>query len=144
MPIVSAHFRSLITLTVSDCDITIITQALPVRPPDALGRRTTLSGGQANSIHTTTPDRQDCRACLSTAAVATLARQAATPSRPTSHTQRRCTPSLWNVAYDLNLNFFNKRHATRLICRLTVQSLPGGRETQFHRLARHRHVRRAV
>ena len=36
--------------------------------------------------------RQDCRACLSTAAAATQARQAVAPSRPTAHTQRRCTP----------------------------------------------------
>jgi len=36
--------------------------------------------------------KQDRRACLSTAAAATQARQAATPSRPTAHTQRRCTP----------------------------------------------------
>ena len=41
-----------------------------------------------------TPPRQtrlDCRACLSTAAATTLARQTPTPSRPTAHTQRRCT-----------------------------------------------------
>jgi len=31
----------------------------------------------------------------------------------------------------LNLNFFSKRHATRLIYRLTVQTLPDGLETQF-------------
>ena len=41
-------------------------------------------------MHTSTPHqtRQDC---LSTAAAATQTRQAATPSRPTAHTQRRCT-----------------------------------------------------
>jgi len=59
-----------------------------VRPPDALRRRTHLSGGQFTPPLQT---RQDCRACLSTAAAATQARQAATPSRPTAHTQRRCT-----------------------------------------------------
>jgi len=59
-----------------------------VRPLDALRRRTHLSGGQFTPPHQT---RQDCRACLSTAAV-TQARQTATPSRPTAHTQRRCTP----------------------------------------------------
>ena len=31
----------------------------------------------------------------------------------------------------LNLNFFTKRHATRVIHRLTVQTLPDGLETQF-------------
>jgi len=31
----------------------------------------------------------------------------------------------------LNLNFFTKRHATRVIYRLTVQTLPDGLETQF-------------
>jgi len=36
--------------------------------------------------------RQDRSACLSTAAAATQARQAAAPSRPTAHTRRRCTP----------------------------------------------------
>ena len=42
----------------------------------------------ANSHQT----RLVCSACLSTAAAATQTRQAATPSRPTAHTQRRCTP----------------------------------------------------
>jgi len=32
-------------------------QALPVRPPDALRRRTHLSGSRTDSIHTATPDR---------------------------------------------------------------------------------------
>ena len=35
--------------------------------------------------------KQDCHACPSTAA-ATQARQSVTPSRPTAHTRRRCTP----------------------------------------------------
>jgi len=79
--------------------------------------------------------RQDCRACLSTAAAATQARQAATPNRPTVHTQRRRTP--WNCKHAvdcciwLNLNFFTKRHSTRVIYRLTVQTLPDRLETQF-------------
>ena len=59
-----------------------------VRPPDALRRRKHFSGGQFTPPHRI---RQDRRACLSTAA-ATQARQTATPSRPTAHTQRRCTP----------------------------------------------------
>ena len=56
------------------------------RPPDRCVLR--------RSVHTATPDktRQDCRACQSTAAAATQTRQAATPSRPTAHTRRRCTP----------------------------------------------------
>jgi len=62
-----------------------------VRPPDALRRRTHLSGGNFTPPHQT---RQDCRACLSTAA--TQARQAAAPSPPTAHTQRRCTPLIVN------------------------------------------------
>ena len=39
--------------------------------------------------------------------------------------------TLWTAAYDENLNFFTKRHATRVIYRLTVQTLPDGLETQF-------------
>ena len=31
----------------------------------------------------------------------------------------------------LNLNLFTKRHATRVVYRLTVQTLPDGLETQF-------------
>jgi len=31
-------------------------QAMPVRPPDTLRRRTHLSGGRAASVHDTTPD----------------------------------------------------------------------------------------
>ena len=103
-----------------------------VRPPDALRRRTHLSGGQFTPAHQT---RQDCRACLSTAAAATQARQAATPSRPTAHTQRRCTPRKCKHAVDccmwLGLNFFTKGHATSVIYRLTVQTLPDGLDTQF-------------
>ena len=103
-----------------------------VRPPDALRRRMHLSGGQFTPAHQT---RQDCRACLSTAAAATQARQAATPSRPTAHTQRRCTPRKCKHAVDccmwLGLNFFTKGHATRVIYRLTVQILQDGLETQF-------------
>ena len=56
-------------------------------------------------------------------------------SRPTAHTQRRCTPRKCKHAVDccirLNLNFFTKRHATRVIYRLTVQTLPDGLETQL-------------
>jgi len=78
--------------------------------------------------------RQDRCACLSTAA-ATQARQAATPSRPSAHTQRRCTPQKCKRAVDchvwLNLNFFSKRNAMTVIYRLTVQTLPGGLETRF-------------
>jgi len=85
-----------------------------------------------------TPDntRQDYRACQSTAA-ATHARQAATPSRLTAHTQRRCTPRKCKHVMDyciwLNPNVFTKRHAMRVIYRLTVQTLPDGLETQFTR-----------
>ena len=79
--------------------------------------------------------RQDRRACLSTAAAATQARQAATPSRPTAHTQRRCTPRKCKHDVDyciwLGLNFFTKGHATSVIYRLTVQTLPDHLETQF-------------
>ena len=49
---------------------------------------------------------------------------------------RRCTPRKMYRRYGLlhvtiGLNFFTKRHATRVICRLTVQTLPDGLETQF-------------
>ena len=89
-----------------------------VRPPDALRRRTHLSGGQFTPPHQT---RQDSRACLSTAAAATQFRQTATPSRPTAHTQRRCTPRKRKQAVDccIWLNS-TKRHATRVIYRLSV------------------------
>ena len=103
-----------------------------VRPLDALRRRTHLSGGQFTLPH---QSRQDCRACLSTAA-ATQARQAATPSRPTAHAQRRCTPRKCKHAVDccirLNPNFFTERHATRVIYRLTVSRF------NSHRLTGHR------
>ena len=76
-----------------------------VRPPDALRRTTHLSGGQFTPPYQT---RQDCRACQSTAA-ATQARQAATLSRPTAHTQR--TPRKCKHAVDcciwVNLNSLN-------------------------------------
>jgi len=104
-----------------------------VRPPDALRRGTHLSGGQFTPPYQT---RQDHSACQSTAAAATQARQAATPSRLTAHTQRRCrpTPRKCKHAVDcciwLNLNCI-KRHATRAIYRLAVQTLPDGLETQF-------------
>ena len=42
--------------------------------------------------------RQDCRACLSTAAAATQARQAATPSRPTAHTSCLCRVGVMSVS----------------------------------------------
>ena len=93
--------------------------------------RTHLPGGQFTPAHQT---RQDRSACQSTAA-ATQARQAATPSRPTAHTQRRCT--LRKCKHDVdcciwpNLNFSNKRHATWMVCRLTVQTLADGFATQF-------------
>ena len=74
--------------------------------------------------------RQDCRACLSTAA-----RQAATPSRPTAHTQRRCTPrkmyTRCGLLHTCKPKLFTKRHVTRVIYRLTVQTLPDGLETQL-------------
>jgi len=77
--------------------------------------------------------RQDRRACLSTAAAATQARQAATPSRPTAHTHRRCTPRKCKHDVDyciwLNLNFFTKRHATSVIYRLTVQTARRSRDS---------------
>ena len=97
-----------------------------------------LPSSSHRAPHHSTPQliRQDCRACLSTAAAATQARQAATPSRPTAHTQQRhCTPRKCKHAVDrcirLGLNFFTKRQATRVIYRLTVQTLPDGLETQF-------------
>ena len=51
---------------------------------------------------------------------------AAIPRRPTARTQRRCTPGKCKHAVDcciwLNLNFFTKPHATRVIYWLTVQT----------------------
>ena len=66
-------------------------------------RRTHLFGGQFTPPHRT---RQDRRACLSAAAAATQARQAATPSRPPDRphaatfyaAQNKNTP--WTAAYD--------------------------------------------
>jgi len=97
-----------------------------MRPPDALRRRTHFLVRLNSHRHT----RQD------KTVAETQARQAATPSRPTAHTQRRCTPRKCEHAVDCciwrNLNFFTKRHdATRVIYRLTVQTLADGLETQF-------------
>jgi len=62
---------------------------------------------------TTDTTRLDRRACLSTAA-ATQARQAGTPA-PRPHAA---------TLYTSQNNFFSKRHTTRVIYRLTVQTLP--------------------
>jgi len=113
---------------------------------------TQLSSGQFTPLHQT---RQDCRACLSTAAATGQAGSCAAKavsSRTTAHTQRRCTPRKCKHAVDycirLNLNFFTIRHSTRVIYRLTVQTLPDGLETHSHRLTRQTgpscHVWRAV
>ena len=74
-------------------------------------------------------------AAVAIAAAATQASQAARPSRQTAHTQRRVRHAKCKHAVDcciwLNLNFFTKRHATRVIYRLTVQTLPDSLETRF-------------
>jgi len=51
--------------TVSSCPVCRSVSGDAVRPPDALRRRKHLSGGQFTPSHQT---RQNCRACLSTAA----------------------------------------------------------------------------
>ena len=113
-----------------------------MRPPDALRRRTHLFGDQFIPPHQT---RQDCRACLSTAAV-TQARQKATPSPPpdlphaaTLHATQNVN-TLWTVSCEKNL--FTKRHATRVIYRLTVHTLSQTvSRLNSHRLIRHRQDR---
>ena len=77
--------------------------------------KTNLSGGQFTLPHQT---RQDCRACQSTAAAATQARQAATPSRPTAHTQRRCTPRKCKHA----VNYTVRVQVYSSLCHLNLQS----------------------
>jgi len=66
--------------------------------------------------------RQDCRACLSTAA--------RPPTRSDVVLRAICKHAV-DCCIWLNLNFFTKRHATRVIYRLTVQAMPDGLETQF-------------
>ena len=94
--------------------------------------RTHLSGGQFTPAHQTRLPRLpvDRRRDAGQAE-----RQTATPSRPTVHTQRRCTPRKYKHALDcciqLGPNFFTNRHAMRVIYRQTVQTLPDGLETQF-------------
>jgi len=91
-----------------------------IRPPETLRRRTRLSGGQFTPPHQT---RQDYR--QSTAGAATQARQAATPSRPTAHTQRRKCKHAVDCCIWLNLKkIFTKCHAT-------VQTLSDCLETHF-------------
>ena len=116
---------------------------------ECVGRRSATAGRtptqnahvgptQFTPLHQT---RQDCRACLSTAAATTQARQAATLSLHTAHTQRRCTPRVCKHAVDcctgLNLNLFTKRQATRVIYLLTVQTARRSRDSS-HCLIRHR------
>ena len=103
-----------------------------VRPPDALRRRTHLSGGQFTPPHQT---RQDHRACLSTAAATQAAgRQLRLAARPPTRSDvvrhAKCKHAVDRCVW-LNLNFFTKRHSTKLIYRLTVQTLSDGLETQF-------------
>jgi len=102
-----------------------------VPPPDALRRRTHLSG--VNSHRHTRQDKT-----VAPASRPPPRRRPATPSHPTAHTQRRCAPRKMQTCCGLlhmstlngNLNF-TKRHATRVIQLLTVQTLPDGLETQF-------------
>ena len=113
-----------------------------MRPPDALRRRTHLFGGQFIPPHQT---RQDCRACLSTAAV-TQARQKATPSPPPRPPTRsdvaRHAKCKHAVDCFMRQNLFTKRHATRVIYRLTVHTLSQTvSRLNSHRLIRHRQDR---
>ena len=100
-------------------------------------RRRSQNALVRRSIHTRTPNKtrlprlpvDRCRDA------GQAERQTATPSRPTVHTQRRCTPRKYKHALDccirLGPNFFTDRHAMRVIYRQTVQTLPDGLETQF-------------
>jgi len=116
-----------------------------MRPPDALRR----SCPAVSSHRYTRQDKTVAPACRPPPQ---QARQAAVSSRTTAHTQRRCTPRKCKHAVDycirLNLNFFTIRHSTRVIYRLTVQTLPDVLETHSHRLTRQTgpscHVWRAV
>ena len=67
------------TQTGPSCRVWCGCETESARPPDKCVLNRSASGGRSS-------------ACLSTATAATQARQAATPSRPTAHAQRRCTP----------------------------------------------------
>ena len=99
------------------------------------GRTPTQNALVRRSVHTGTPDKTRLPRLPVDRRRRDAGQAGTTPSRPTAHTQRRCTPRKCKHAVDccmwLGLNFFTKRHATRVIYRLTVQTLPDGLDTQF-------------
>ena len=101
--------------------------ALPVRPLDALRRRMKSSGGRTDSIHTATPDKTK----LPRLPVDRRRRDAARPPTRSDVVRHAKYKHAVDCCIRLNLNFFTKRHATRVIYRLTAQTLPDGLETRF-------------
>jgi len=97
-------------------------QALPVRPLDALQRRTYLSGRLNSHRHTTVAPA--CRPPPPRRRPGRQLRLSALYAKQTVNT-------LYVLLHMTKPNFFTKRHATRVINRLTVQTLPDGLETQF-------------
>jgi len=99
-----------------------------MRPPNALGRRTHLSG-RLNSHRHIRQDETVAPACRPPPRCR-LHRQPRLAARPSTrsdivrHAKRKHAVDccvIW-----LNLNLFTKFHATRVIYRLTVQTLPDG------------------
>jgi len=86
-------------------------------------------------IRTGTPDMKDCCACLSTATATRQSgrqlRSAARPPTPGDVVRHAKFKHAVDCCIWLKLNFFTKRHATRVIYRLTVKTLPHGPKTQF-------------
>ena len=112
-----------------------------MRPPYALGRRTHLSG-RLNSHRHIRQDETVAPACRPPPR-RRLHRQPRLAARPSTrsdivrHAKRKHAVDccvIW-----LNLNLFTKFHATRVIYRLTVQTLPDG--WRQDRLTRHRQDR---
>ena len=104
-----------------------------VRPLDALRRRTHLSG-RLNSHRHARQDKTVAPACRPPPPQHRPGRQLRLAARPPTRSDvvrhAQCKHAV-DCCIRLNLNFFTKRHATRVIYRLTVPTLPDGLETQF-------------
>ena len=107
-----------------------------VRPPGALRRRTHLSGGQFTPPHQTRPD---CRPPPRHGPGRQLRLAARLPTRSDVVHHAKCKHAV-DCCIWLNLNFFTKRYATRVIYRLTVQTWPD----IVSRLNSHRLTRQTV